>query len=66
MARYEVTAKCDNHRCNVGQFVKERKKMTYMGTDDNEYVIRKLVCPGCGMHGQVVSIVDLEKQQEVA
>lgn len=62
MAKYRVTAVCDNPKCPTDSFERERKKMTYMGSDDNEHVIRKLVCPGSGMHAQVTSIEQIRKK----
>jgi hypothetical protein len=40
--------------------------MTYLGSDDNEYVIRKLVCPSCGMHAGVTKIESIEPGKKVA
>jgi hypothetical protein len=64
--KYLVTAECKNDRCPTKSFQKIRKSMTYLGSDDNEYVIRKLVCPSCGMHAGVTKIESIEPGKKVA
>lgn len=54
--KYLVTANCDNERCQTTTFEALRKKMTYMATDDREYLISRLTCPDCRMLGHVDKI----------
>lgn len=54
--KYLVSASCDNPNCHTGPFQASRKKRTYMGTDDREHVISRLVCPGCRQLGHVDKI----------
>lgn len=49
---FNITARCE--RC--GEFTVQRKKKIYVGSDDHEHIIEKLVCPDCRMHADITKI----------
>ncbi|WP_321367646.1 hypothetical protein [uncultured Desulfuromusa sp.] len=64
--KYLVTAHCNNQTCPITEFQRQRNKMTYMGTDENEHIIQKLICPGCGMHAKITKIASVDDERKVA
>ena len=44
---FEITAVCENERCQETVFVVDRKQIFRTGTSGQPYKIEHVVCPGC-------------------
>lgn len=56
---YRIQAICTNPRCQVREFTAARKRATYVGSDEIERPVARLVCPECRMHGDVLQIEEV-------
>lgn len=58
--KFLVSALCGNPRCETRNFTTGRPKATYIGSDEREHPIAKLVCPQCRMWGDVQQIEEVK------
>ena len=53
---FEITAICDNDRCQVTEFKGQRKQVEKTNTAGGTYTIDRLVCGNCRSWGKVTKI----------
>ena len=51
-----MTGRCDHDQCSTGTFERESKQVTYKPEGCPTRTKSRIVCPGCGRLGTIISI----------
>jgi len=56
---YRLTNRCRNDRCEVEEFVTERKRVQYVSTSGRLENTTRQVCPRCKTWGYVITVEEV-------